>query len=140
MRRFLAIIIFVILIGPPIQAKYTARRKVKGIMTWYSREDNDSNVGSKDNVLRVFKSVATVPHSGVPHGTRLFIPALRGFPMSRTQRHDGWVRVEDVCIGSACKFLDLYVGSNKQRDSYRSWMKKRHKKHDPDVFPVIAYI
>ena len=103
-------------------------------------DDNDSNIGSKDNTLRVFKSVATNPASKIPHGTRIHIPALRGLPLGKGLWHDGWVHVDDTCRGKPCQFLDIYVGSNKQRDMYRAWMRKRYAPRDPDMFPVTAYI
>jgi len=108
-------------------------------MTWYSYDDNNSNVGSFDNKLIPFKSVAMTRKNGEPKlKQKLFIPKLKGFPMGGGNVHDGWVRVDDECLGGGCRFLDMYVGSNKQRDSYRRWMKAKHRT-DPDQLPIIAY-
>lgn len=136
MRTFV-LLAFVILFSSPIQGK---RRRFTGKMTWYSRDDNDSKIGSKDNVLNVFRSVATNPDSRIPFGTKLYIPALRGLPMGKGHRHDGWVRVDDTCRGGPCQFLDLYVGSNSQRDFYRRWILSKYKTRDPDLLPIIAYM
>ena len=133
MFRFL---LFFALLLTPIQAK---PRRLDGKMTWYSMDDNNSKIGSRDNMLRLFKSVATNPESDIPFGTRIYIPALRGMPLGGG-RHDGWVRVEDTCRGGPCQFLDLYVGTNGHRDFYRKWMKSKHPTHDPDLFPIKAFI
>lgn len=61
------------------QAKLHTRGR--GIMTWYSFEDNGSSVGSFDNKLKTFVSVARSHNSRVPLHARLFIPKLKGFPM-----------------------------------------------------------
>lgn len=106
-----------------------------GIMTWYSFEDNQNSIGSNDNPLELFVSVAVRDNSNIPFRKRLFIPCLRGFRIGR-DTHDGWVRVDDVCKGSRCEFLDVYVGSQKER--YRDWMRSNCA-CDPDQVRVTAY-
>jgi hypothetical protein len=130
------VLVYCVMFACSSQAKLHTRGR--GIMTWYSFEDNESTVGSFDNKLKPFVSVARSHSSRVPLHARLFIPKLKGFPMGNGKRHDGWVRVDDECRGSGCKYLDLYVGSNAQRDRYRKWMRSRCK-CDPDQLNVIAY-
>lgn len=112
-------------------------KKTDGIMTWYSYEDNESNMGSFDNKLLVFKSVARSHDSHIPLHTKVYIPLLKGFPMNNGQLHDGYVRVDDDCRGGGCKYLDLYVGSNAQRDRYRKWMSHRCN-CDADLLKITA--
>lgn len=113
-------------------------RKARGIMTWYSFEDNEGNIGSFDNKLTVFKSVARSKGSNLRLRAKVFIPLLKGFPMGNGKIHDGYVRVHDDCRGSGCKYLDLYVGNNSQRDRYRKWMSRRCK-CDADQLKITAY-
>ena len=111
---------------------------VRGVMTWYSFENNDSNTGSFDNTLTPFKSVARSHDSHVPLRTKVFIPLLKGFPLDNGKKHDGYVRVDDDCRGDGCKYLDLYVGSNAQRDRYRKWMSAKCD-CDADQLKIIAH-
>lgn len=113
-------------------------KKNRGIMTWYSFTDNKSNIGSFDNTLVVFKSVARSRDSNVPLRTKIFIPLLKGFPMGNGKIHDGYVRVDDDCRGGGCKYLDLYVGSNAQRDRYRKWMSAKCR-CDADQLKITAF-
>jgi len=135
MRLFCAIVCAVLLANPSA----TQAKRLTGKMTWYSRKDNNSNRGSRDNKLKVFKSVATKHGSRVPFGTRIHIPMLVGFPISRDVQHDGWVRVDDTCRGASCKFLDLYVGSESQKRKYMRWITNTFHQ-DPGVLPIVAYI
>lgn len=113
-------------------------KKTRGIMTWYSYENNESNTGSFDNKLVVFKSVARSHDSNIPLHTKVFIPLLKGFPMNNGKLHDGYVRVDDDCRGGGCKYLDLYVGSNAQRDRYRKWMSAKCQ-CDADQLEITAF-
>ena len=113
-----------------------AKKKcTRGVMTWYSREDNESNIGSFDNVLVPYKSAATIKGM-MPLRAKVYVARLKGFPLGNGAVHDGWVRIVDECRGSGCRMLDLYVGSNAQRARYQAWMRKRVK--DPDVPVVVA--
>ena len=129
-------VVYLIMFVCASQAK--PRKQGSGVMTWYSFEDNESIFGSFDNKLKTFISVARSHDSGVPLRAKLFIPVLKGFPMGGGKLHSGWVRVDDDCRGSGCKYLDLYVGTNSQRDRYRKWMRARCK-CDPDQLHVRSY-
>ena len=113
-------------------------RTARGIMTWYSFENNESNTGSFDNKLVVYKSVARSHDTNLPLRAKVFIPLLKGFPMGNGKIHDGFVYVHDDCKGEGCKYLDLYVGSNAQQERYRKWMSK--KCHcDADQLKIVAH-
>jgi hypothetical protein len=114
-----------------------ASRPVRGVMTWYSFEDNESNIGSFDNTLVAFKSVARSHGSSLRPRDKVYIPLLKGFPLHNGKKHGGWVRVDDECRGNACKFLDLYVGSEIQKERYRKWMRQKCS-CDPDQLHIIA--
>lgn len=119
------------------QAKKVCRAG-RGTMTWYSTRDNQGVIGNRDNRLKVFKSVAVKKQSGVyAYGRQLYIPKLKGLLLPSGARHDGIVTIEDVCVGSGCRYLDIYVGSETQKKQYRRWMRRRSK--DPDVAEVVAY-
>lgn len=128
--------VFILMFVCASQAKL--RKEGSGIMTWYSFEDNASTIGSFDNTLKPFASVAVKSGGRIRMRSKLYIPKLRGFPIGNGKRHNGWVRVDDVCKGSACRYLDLYVGTNKQRDLYRKWMRARCA-CDPDQLMIVAY-
>lgn len=132
--------LLIVLIGLLATSANARRFAGRGIATWYSREDNDSNVGSHDNRLIPFRSVAVSAASGhsIKVGDRLYIPQLRGLPLGGGKVHDGLVRVDDTCAGGGCKFLDVYVGSNAQRDHYRHAM-THHAHADADQLPIQAY-
>jgi hypothetical protein len=127
-------------VSAEISARPVKKLAGKGVMTWYSREDNESNIGNRDNTLVPFRSVA-IPSGGrgkIKVGDTLFVPKLRGLRIGNGKTHDGKVRVEDVCAGGGCKFLDLYVGSNAQRRHYQHAM-GHHAHTDADVLEVTAY-
>ncbi len=135
MRKSSTFICYLVIFALVIQGE---SKKTGGIMTWYSFEDNESSMGSFDNKLIVFKSVARSRNSNVPLRTKIYIPLLKGFPMNNGKLHDGYVRVDDDCRGDGCKYLDLYVGSNAQRDRYRKWMSHRCK-CDADQLKITAF-
>lgn len=126
------------MLATSIRAK-PSQKTIRGIMTWYSTEDNNSNIGAYDNTLVPFRSVARHKGSSLRYKTRLYIPLLKGFPLGKGHGvHDGWVRVEDECHAASCKMLDIYVGSNEARDRYRTWMAGRRHVKDPDQMHVTA--
>lgn len=134
-----SLLLVVVLFALVSHGESAHRMAGRGIMTWYSHADNSNNIGSFDNKLVPFKSVAMTRKNGKPKlREKLYIPKLKGFPLGNGKVHDGWVRVDDECLGSGCKFLDIYVGSNAQRDRYRKWMRGKHKT-DPDQLPIVAY-
>ena len=101
------------LLGVSINAQNAA-------ITYYGSDEDGVVVGSRDNKLVKYVSVAAPTNfAGVKFGDWVSIPVFKGKTLPGTSKpHNGCFRVDDICPSAICRknvqHFDIFIGNTKK--------------------------